>query len=126
MFFYKPFSPTTCFSASFPLPMLRHLQVGYVQGMGFVTAILLMYMSEEEAFWTLTALLKGSGLHSPLEGLYQAGMPLLQQCLFQFHELLKQEQPKLGGHLEQVGTECLHVGHVRYIVTCTEVCCQGL
>jgi hypothetical protein len=45
MFFYKPFSPTTCFSASFPLPMLRHLQVGYVQGMGFVTAILLMYIS---------------------------------------------------------------------------------
>jgi hypothetical protein len=79
------------------------LQVGYVQGMGFVTAILLMYMSEEEAFWTLTALLKGSSLHPPLEGLYQAGMPLLQQCLFQFHELLKQEQPKLGGHLEQVG-----------------------
>jgi hypothetical protein len=82
--------------------MLLLLQVGYVQGMGFVTAILLMYMSEEEAFWTLTALLKGSSLHPPLEGLYQAGMPLLQQCLFQFHELLKQEQPKLGGHLEQV------------------------
>lgn len=27
--------------------------------MGFVTAILLMYMSEEAAFWTLVALLKG-------------------------------------------------------------------
>lgn len=36
------------------------LQVGYVQGMGFVTAILLMYMSEEAAFWTLVALLKGA------------------------------------------------------------------
>ncbi|WIA21022.1 hypothetical protein OEZ85_005352 [Tetradesmus obliquus] len=78
-------------------------QVGYVQGMGFVTAILLMYMSEEEAFWTLTALLKGSSSHPPLEGMYQAGMPLLQQFLFQFHELLKQEQPKLGGHLEAEG-----------------------
>lgn len=73
-----------------------------MQGMGFVTAILLMYMSEEEAFWTLTALLKGSSSHPPLEGMYQAGMPLLQQFLFQFHELLKQEQPKLGGHLEAV------------------------
>ncbi|WIA41307.1 hypothetical protein OEZ86_004906 [Tetradesmus obliquus] len=80
-------------------------QVGYVQGMGFVTAILLMYMSEEEAFWTLTALLKGSSSHPPLEGMYQAGMPLLQQFLFQFHELLKQEQPKLGGHLEAEGVE---------------------
>jgi hypothetical protein len=89
------------------LSLLSFLQVGYVQGMGFVTAILLMYMSEEEAFWTLTALLKGSSLHPPLEGLYQAGMPLLQQCLFQFHELLKQEQPKLGGHLEQVGDKVI-------------------
>jgi hypothetical protein len=35
------------------------VQVGYVQGMGFVSAILLMYMSEEAAFWTLVALLKG-------------------------------------------------------------------
>lgn len=70
--------------------------------MGFVTAILLMYMSEEEAFWTLVALLKGTMLHPPLEGMYQAGMPLLQQCLYQFQELLKQENPKLGGHLEQV------------------------
>ena len=34
-------------------------QVGYVQGMGFVSAILLRYMDEESAFWTLVALLKG-------------------------------------------------------------------
>jgi hypothetical protein len=30
-------------------------------------------------------------------------MPLLQQSLFQFHELLKEEQPRLGNHLEQEG-----------------------
>jgi hypothetical protein len=42
--------------------------------MGFVTAILLMYMSEEAAFWTLVALLKGvstEGLHRGyMEGRY--------------------------------------------------------
>jgi hypothetical protein len=77
------------------------LQVGYVQGMGFVTAILLMYMSEEEAFWTLVALLKGE-VNAPLEGMYQAGMPLLQLCLFQFQRLLRQELPRLGEHMEEV------------------------
>ena len=30
-------------------------------------------------------------------------MPLLQQSLFQFHELLKEEHPRLGNHLEQEG-----------------------
>lgn len=37
-------------------------QVGYVQGMGFLAAVLLMYMSAEEAFWTLVALMKGTEL----------------------------------------------------------------
>jgi len=86
-------------------------QVGYVQGMGFVTAILLMYMSEEEAFWTLVALLKGQ-VNAPLEGMYQAGMPLLQLCLFQFQRLLRQELPRLGEHMEEEGVEppmyCTH------------------
>lgn len=36
--------------------------VGYVQGMGFVAGTLLLYMSEEDAFWVLVALLKGEGI----------------------------------------------------------------
>ena len=61
-----------------------------MQGMGFIAGLLLLYMSEEDAFWTLVALLRGS-VHPPLEGLYQAGLPLLQQYFSQFERLINDE-----------------------------------
>ena len=77
-------------------------QVGYVQGMGFVAGLLLLYMSEEDAFWTLVALLKGAR-HEPLEGLYLPGLPLLQQFLFQFERLIKHYFPNLFQQFEEEG-----------------------
>jgi len=38
--------------------------------MEFIVGLLLLYMSEEDAFWLLVALLKGA-VHAPMEGLYQ-------------------------------------------------------
>ncbi|CAO2210894.1 unnamed protein product [Urochloa humidicola] len=64
--------------------------VGYVQGMGFLAGLLLLYMSEEDAFWLLVALLKGA-VHAPMEGLYQ-------QYLSQFEKLVMEHMPKLGQH----------------------------
>jgi len=46
------------------------LQLFKMQGMGFLAGLLLLYMSEEDAFWLLVALLKGA-VHAPMEGLYQ-------------------------------------------------------
>lgn len=74
--------------------------VGYVQGMGFLAGLLLLYMSEEDAFWLLVALLKGA-VHAPMEGLYLAGLPLVQQYLFQFEQLVKEHLPKLGQHFSE-------------------------
>jgi hypothetical protein len=37
--------------------------------MGFLVGLILLYMSEEDVFWLLVALLKGA-LHAPMEGLY--------------------------------------------------------
>ncbi len=61
-----------------------------MQGMGFIAGLLLLYMCEEDAFWTLTALLKGA-VHAPLEGLFRPGLPLLQQYLYQFSSLVDAE-----------------------------------
>ncbi|KAF8378505.1 hypothetical protein HHK36_029847 [Tetracentron sinense] len=74
--------------------------VGYVQGMGFLAGLLLLYMSEEDAFWLLVALLKGA-VHAPMEGLYLVGLPLVQQYLFQFEQLVREHLPKLGEHFSQ-------------------------
>ncbi|KAI4306611.1 hypothetical protein L6164_029872 [Bauhinia variegata] len=74
--------------------------VGYVQGMGFLAGLLLLYMSEEDAFWLLVALLKGA-IHAPMQGLYLAGLPLVQQYLFQFEQLVREHLPKLGEHFSQ-------------------------
>lgn len=45
--------------------------------MGFIAGLLLLYMSEEDAFWLLVALLKGA-VHAPMEGLYLV-TPLVQR-----------------------------------------------
>ncbi|OEL17247.1 hypothetical protein BAE44_0021736 [Dichanthelium oligosanthes] len=70
---------------------------GVYEGMGFLAGLLLLYMSEEDAFWLLVALLKGA-VHAPMEGLYQAGLPLVQQYLSMFEKLVMEHMPKLGQH----------------------------
>ena len=53
-----------------------------MQGMGFIAGLLLLYMSEEDAFWTLVALLKGAR-NEPFEGMFADGLPLLQLSMSQ-------------------------------------------
>lgn len=49
--------------------------------MGFLAGLLLLYMSEEDAFWLLVALLKGA-VHAPMEGLY-----LVRKCTLNLYRL---------------------------------------
>eukprot|EP00850_Spirogloea_muscicola_P010256 SM000059S18733 [mRNA] locus=s59:625279:628400:- [translate_table: standard] len=74
--------------------------VGYVQGMGFLAGLLLLYMSEEATFWLLIALLKGAK-HTPMEGLYMHGLPLVQQYLHEFDKLMHEHLPRLGAHFDE-------------------------
>ncbi|GIL46436.1 hypothetical protein Vafri_3433 [Volvox africanus] len=60
--------------------------VGYVQGMGFLAAVLLLYMPDEDAFWTFQAMMQGPPgwpERWAMERLYTAGMPGLQCCMYQ-------------------------------------------
>ena len=88
------------------------VQVGYVQGMGFIAGLLLLYMCEEDAFWLLVALLKGA-VHPPLEGLYQSGLPLLQQFLHQFSRLVDDEVRSCTALASKAQKACLLKGVVR-------------
>jgi hypothetical protein len=62
---YNPllFFSSACHKAIHNIDQLK------IQGMGFLAGLLLLYMSEEDAFWLLVALLKGA-VHAPMEGLY--------------------------------------------------------
>ena len=59
--------------------------VGYVQGMGFITAIFLIYMDEESSFYMLHCLMK----KYKLEGLYYDGFPDLKKKCYVFLNLQK-------------------------------------
>ncbi|GJP65605.1 hypothetical protein CLOP_g22477 [Closterium sp. NIES-67] len=77
-------------------------KIGYVQGMGFIAGLMLLYMAEEDAFWLLVALMKGAN-HTSLEGIFLVGLPLVQQYLFQFDRLLHECLPQLARHMESEG-----------------------
>ena len=98
------------------------MQVGYVQGMGFIAGLLLLYMCEEDAFWTLTALLKGA-VHAPLEGLFRPGLPLLQQYLYQFSSLVEAEVRSSSSAAQ--GLNCLRIILTACLSCACNRCCPA-
>ena len=59
--------------------------VGYVQGMGFITAVFLIYMDEESSFFMIHSLMK----KYKMEGIYFDGFPELKKLFFVFLKLQK-------------------------------------
>merc|ERR1719499_2421610 len=56
-------------------------ELGYCQGLAFVTALFLMYYEEEKAFWMLVAFLENEKYD--MRGIYLVGLPLLHQRYFE-------------------------------------------
>ena len=65
--------------------------LGYVQGMGYLAAIFLLYMDEESSFYMLHSLVKNYGF----EGLYKEGFPDLKKKFYVFLNLEKKYIPKI-------------------------------
>ena len=71
--------------------------VGYVQGMGFITAIFLTYMDEESSFFMLHSLMK----KYKMEGTFLNNFPDLRKKFFIFLNLQKKYIPKIYNILQR-------------------------
>lgn len=76
-------------------------EIGYCQGLSFISASLLLHMPEEEAFAVLVAFM----YHYKLRDLYKLGFEALYLRLYQLNRLLKEQLPDLWDHFEQNGVE---------------------
>ncbi|XP_053533527.1 TBC1 domain family member 1 isoform X4 [Ictalurus punctatus] len=72
-------------------------EVGYCQGLSFVAGVLLLHMSEEEAFHMLKFLMYDMGLRKQ----YRPDMIILQIQMYQLSRLLHDYHRELYSHLEQ-------------------------
>uniref|UniRef100_UPI0037E79B7E USP6 N-terminal-like protein isoform X2 n=1 Tax=Semicossyphus pulcher TaxID=241346 RepID=UPI0037E79B7E len=77
---------------------MYNTEVGYCQGMSQITALLLIYMNEEDAFWALVKLLSGQK-HS-MHGFFVPGFPKLMRFQEHHDRILKKIMPKLKQHLD--------------------------
>ncbi|XP_031438164.1 USP6 N-terminal-like protein isoform X2 [Clupea harengus] len=77
---------------------IYNTEVGYCQGMSQITALLLMYMNEEDAFWALVKLL--SGQRHSMHGFFVPGFPKLMRFQEHHDRILKKMMPKLKQHLD--------------------------
>ncbi|CAL1568372.1 unnamed protein product [Knipowitschia caucasica] len=77
---------------------IYNTEVGYCQGMSQITALLLIYMNEEDAFWALVRLL--SGQRHAMHGFFVPGFPKLMRFQEHHDRILKKMMLKLKQHLD--------------------------
>ncbi|KDO27711.1 hypothetical protein SPRG_07340 [Saprolegnia parasitica CBS 223.65] len=75
--------------------------VGYCQGMGFISALFLSYMPEEHTFWQLVAVLNQKKFG--LADMYRPGMPRVVEIIAIFDACIRLYLPKLGTHMDNEG-----------------------
>ncbi len=81
---------------------LHNPAIGYCQSMNFLTGMMLLFMSEEEAFWLLCVMLEKKYL--PAEN-YAQSMTGMQRDQMVFQQLVQMELPQLSHRLDVCGVQ---------------------
>ena len=76
-------------------------EVGYVQGMGYIGAILLMYLDKEDTLQIMLRLLNSKPYN--MKAFYLPDMPGLKKSFYVFLSLFKRFMPKLNQHMLDSG-----------------------
>ncbi len=77
---------------------LHETETNYVQGMGYMAAVLLTYMDMEDAFVSMVGILRGYDMRDH----YMPGMPGLARSFYVHLSLMKKYMPKLYNHLRNL------------------------
>lgn len=79
-------------------------EMGYCQGQSYIAAVLLMHLSEEDAFWCFFTLMEEEKF---MKNLFDPSLARVQAEALLFKSLLKNQSPKLSKHLEEQGVDPL-------------------
>ena len=91
-------------------------EVGYCQGMGFITGILLSFMNELDVFNCLVVLMSDDSEYR-MSGMYKPGLPLLSKHLSDFQNMIETELPELARHFQNHGIEISMFGsQLRFLI----------
>lgn len=74
-------------------------QLGYNQAQSFICAFLLMYLEEEDCFWTLHQLVTDKKYS--MEGMWSDGMPLVLLRFAQFSHVLSKHEPEIAERFDK-------------------------
>ncbi|CEO96054.1 hypothetical protein PBRA_004744 [Plasmodiophora brassicae] len=80
-------------------------ELGYCQGMGFIAAMFLMHMGEEDVFWMMVKILQDEGYG--MRSLFIAGMPMTLLRVYQLTKLLERRDMKLVQHLRKENVDIM-------------------
>lgn len=84
---------------------MYNMDVGYCQGMASLAGVLLMYMDEEDAFWSLNEILTNDNYS--MHTFFVPGFPKLMRYTKHLDTILTKFMPKLKKHFDSHGVDSI-------------------